>query len=37
MEVMITAATQDKEYAQEDEEYELAFAAATIIAGAELA
>lgn len=34
---MITAATQDKEYAQEDEEYELAFAAATIIAGAELA
>ena len=34
---MITAATQDEEYAQEDEEYELAFAAATIIAGIELA
>ena len=37
MEVMITAATQDEEYTQEDKEYELAFAAATIIAGAELA
>ena len=33
---MVTAATQDKEYTQEDEEYELAFAATTIIAGAEL-
>ena len=34
--MMITAATQDEEYTQEDEKYELAFAAATIIAGAEL-